>query len=94
MNGASSPARGRRVPGARLIGAARSFAIDRVTGEVVWPWTQPGSRPVVTLHAAGVACAGRAALIVGDSGSGKSTAALACASAGFGFLGDDQVAAS
>jgi hypothetical protein len=55
-------------------------------------WLQ--SRAVVTLHAAGVACAGRAALIVGDSGSGKSTTALICATAGFGFLGDDQIAVS
>jgi hypothetical protein len=55
-------------------------------------WLQ--TRGVVTLHAAAVACEGRAALIVGDSGSGKSTAALACAAAGFGFLGDDQVAVS
>lgn len=55
-------------------------------------WLQ--SRGVVTVHAAGVACGGKAALIVGDSGSGKSTTALACAGAGFGFLGDDQVALS
>lgn len=55
-------------------------------------WLQ--SRGVVTLHAAGVACGGRAALIVGDSGSGKSTTALVCATAGFGFLGDDQIAVS
>jgi len=53
-------------------------------------WLQ--TRGVVTVHAAAVACEGRAALIVGDSGSGKSTTALACAAAGFGFLGDDQVA--
>lgn len=53
-------------------------------------WLQ--SRGVVTVHAAGVACGGKAALIVGDAGSGKSTTALACAAAGFGFLGDDQVA--
>jgi hypothetical protein len=55
-------------------------------------WLQ--SRGVVTLHAAAVACEGRAALIVGDSGSGKSTAALACAEAGLAFLGDDQVPVS
>ena len=51
-------------------------------------------RGVVTLHAAAVATGGRAALIVGDSGSGKSTIALACAGAGLAFLGDDQVAVS
>lgn len=55
-------------------------------------WLQ--SRGVVTLHAAAVAREGRAALIVGDSGSGKSTAALACVGAGLAFLGDDQVAVS
>lgn len=49
-------------------------------------------RGVLTIHAAAVACGGRAALIVGDSGSGKSSTALVCAAAGFGFLGDDQVA--
>ena len=48
----------------------------------------------MTVHAAAVACDGRAVLIVGDSGSGKSTTAVACAAAGFGFLGDDQVAVS
>ena len=55
-------------------------------------WLQ--SRGLVTLHAAAVASKGRAALIVGDSGSGKSTTALACAGAGLAFIGDDQVAVS
>lgn len=59
---------------------------------VLQAWLQ--SRGVVTVHAAAVACDGRAALIVGDSGSGKSTTALVCAAAGLGFLGDDQVAIS
>ena len=59
---------------------------------VLQAWLQ--SRGVVTLHAAAVARAGRAALIVGNAGAGKSTTALACAAAGagFAFLGDDQIA--
>lgn len=43
------------------------------------------------IHAAGVTYAGRAVLIAGPSGVGKSTLAVACALAGWGFLGDDVV---
>ena len=83
-------ARGRLV-GWRADGSALSIEErGRPFPVALQAWLQ--SRGVVTLHAAGVACAGRAALIVGDSGSGKSTTALACATAGFGFLGDDQIA--
>lgn len=41
------------------------------------------------VHAAAVALDGRAALIAGAGGSGKSTTALACALAGMSYLGDD-----
>jgi hypothetical protein len=44
------------------------------------------------VHSAAVAIDGRAALLVGNGGSGKSTTALACALAGFEYLGDDYCA--
>jgi hypothetical protein len=44
------------------------------------------------VHAAAVGVEGRAVLLVGDGGSGKSTTALACALAGFDYLGDDYCA--
>lgn len=43
------------------------------------------------LHAGAVAHDGTAALLVGPSGAGKTTAALAAARRGFAQLGDDQV---
>lgn len=46
---------------------------------------------VQQLHASLVAREGRGILFVGDSGSGKTTCALACALAGFDYLGDDNV---
>jgi hypothetical protein len=44
------------------------------------------------VHAGAVATSAGAALIVGDSGAGKSTTSLACRQSGLGFLGDDHVA--
>ena len=44
------------------------------------------------VHGGAVAIDGRAALLVGNSGAGKSTTALACALAGFEYLGDDYCA--
>ncbi len=41
------------------------------------------------LHAAAVSSGGRAALITGPGGSGKSTTSLLCHRAGLGFLADD-----
>jgi hypothetical protein len=41
------------------------------------------------VHAAAVAMGGRAVLLAGAGGSGKSTTALACAMAGMAYLGDD-----
>ena len=45
---------------------------------------------VQQLHAGLVARAGRGALLIGQSGSGKTTATLACALGGFDYLGDDH----
>jgi hypothetical protein len=47
---------------------------------------------VQLIHAGLVAADGHGVLLAGLSGAGKSTAALACASAGFDFLGEDLVA--
>jgi hypothetical protein len=44
---------------------------------------------VLFVHAAAVGSADGAALIIGPSGSGKSSTALACLRAGMGFLSDD-----
>lgn len=41
------------------------------------------------VHAGAVALDGRAVLFIGVGGRGKTTTALVCARAGFGFLGDD-----
>jgi hypothetical protein len=48
------------------------------------------ARGLSVVHAAAVATDGGALLIGGRSGTGKSTAALACLDAGLGFLGDDM----
>ena len=47
------------------------------------------SSKVQLVHGAAVAWRGRGVLLVGIGGRGKSTTALACAQAGFSFLGDD-----
>lgn len=52
-----------------------------------WDMAQQGLQ---FLHAAAVADGGRAGLIVGRSGSGKSSTSLACLLAGMEFLGDDH----
>lgn len=44
------------------------------------------------VHGAAVARDGRAVLLAGGGGAGKSTTALACALAGMGYLGDDYCA--
>ncbi len=52
-------------------------------------WT--GDRGLQLVHGAGVVRDGRAALIVGRGGSGKSSTALTCMERGFDLLGDDYV---
>jgi len=60
--------------------------------------SQPGNHAIASwlasptvqlVHAGAVALGGRGVLLVGTGGRGKSTTALACAQAGFSFLGDD-----
>jgi hypothetical protein len=46
---------------------------------------------VYSLHAAALCSGDRALVLVGDSGAGKSTTALALACAGCGYLGDDAI---
>ena len=48
-------------------------------------------RGLLLAHSAAVSTPDGAALLVGPSGSGKSSTALACLSAGMGYLGDDYV---
>jgi hypothetical protein len=48
-------------------------------------------RGLFSLHAAGVARQGRALLVVGTSGAGKTTLSLALVRAGFDFLSDDML---
>lgn len=50
-----------------------------------------GDRDIHLVHAALVARDGSGILVAGVGGAGKSTSALACAAAGFDFLGDDCV---
>lgn len=52
-------------------------------------WNQDRGAP--PLHAGLVARSGRGALLVGQGGSGKTTASLACMLHGFDFLGDDYI---
>lgn len=51
-------------------------------------WTAP-TTSLQIVHAAAVGTAAGGALLVGRSGSGKSTSALACLAAGLRFAGDD-----
>ena len=44
---------------------------------------------LLAMHSAAVEVDGRGVLLIGASGAGKSTTAMACAAAGLGFLGDD-----
>jgi hypothetical protein len=68
--------------------AVPADAATAVRGLLAW-WSP--SRAWAVVHAAAVAGAGGAALLVGGSGSGKSTSAVAAARHGLAFLGDDTV---
>jgi hypothetical protein len=46
---------------------------------------------MLMVHGAGVCDSGRGAILVGKSGSGKSTTSVGCAIRGMGFLGDDYL---
>jgi hypothetical protein len=62
--------------------------IDRSPLRSVLTWWA-ADRELAFLHASAVALGDAAVAIAGASGSGKSTTALACYSAGFDFIGDD-----
>jgi hypothetical protein len=47
-------------------------------------------RGMALVHAGAVAYSGRAALITGPTGSGKSTTTISCLAAGLSYLGDDR----
>ncbi len=79
------------VPRLRLEASPESLASGDIRA-------QPGSYAIASwlasstmqcVHGAAVALEGRAVLLVGVGGRGKSTTALACAQRGFTFLGDD-----
>lgn len=82
--------------GARGILGSCDRAADIPLNEAAQPLSEPltvwlHDRGVQRVHAAAVARDGRALLIAGPGGSGKSTTALACALDGWGYLGDDKV---
>jgi hypothetical protein len=74
------------VPDARAVASNEIAAPLRVALHL---WSQRRDARVV--HGAAVGSAAGGVLIAGRSGIGKSTAALSCLAAGFGFLGDDYV---
>jgi hypothetical protein len=67
--------------------APPEFVVDCIVGVA-----QRAQTGVLFLHAASVGIAGRGALLIGATGGGKSTMALALASRGHAFLGDDVAA--
>ncbi|MBK9611613.1 hypothetical protein [Candidatus Amarobacter glycogenicus] len=71
--------------------AASSLTYGDIAGgfRAIIAWAM-AERGMVFLHSAAVAWAGHAALIVGASGSGKSSTALSCLLAGLEYLGDDH----
>lgn len=80
------------VPSIHFAGSPEALASGDLRGQPVnrsiAGWL--GSHTVQLVHGAAVAVDGRGVLIVGVSGRGKSTTALACARAGFVYLGDDM----
>jgi hypothetical protein len=78
-------------------GRCHHLAVDRAARLSPWEGGAPLRRQLswavapdaVLLHAAAVGDAAGAALLIGSSGAGKSSTALACLQAGMGFLSDD-----
>jgi hypothetical protein len=82
-------------PDGRLVRTARGEAIDGrferfLIGRVL-PWTSL-VRGIEVLHAAAVTVAGRAVILIGQSGAGKTSLAIQLVLAGAGFLTDDVLA--
>jgi hypothetical protein len=73
-------------------GAAPYWIVSRPTLPVMYAFST--GTPWVPLHAAAVGRNGRILLLVGEGRIGKSTAALACARAGWDYVGDDYVYAN
>ncbi|MGE0598731.1 MAG: hypothetical protein AB7J35_02760 [Dehalococcoidia bacterium] len=71
--------------------AASALTYGDIAGgfRAVIAWSM-AERSIQFLHSAAVSAGGRAALIVGASGSGKSSTALACLLNGLEYLGDDH----
>jgi len=79
--------------------ARASVVLDRSQGldgslqarpgvEVISAWA--ASRGILPIHASGIARGGHALILLGDSGSGKTTTALALAERGWSLVGDDR----
>jgi hypothetical protein len=78
-----------------------SITVDPEAPDALWAATRPlltltlaellKRQGLYLLHAAGVARGGRAILLPGTTGAGKSTLAVALGRVGFGLLGDDTV---
>ena len=77
--------------GAYWVPAASCLTYGDIAGgfRAIIAWAM-AERGMVFLHSAAVAWAGQSALVVGASGSGKSSTALSCLLAGIEYLGDDH----
>jgi hypothetical protein len=81
---------GRVVALVRSLGALPHWERAKPLATLLGVWCH--DRGLRVVHAGMAARGGDGVLFVGPSGTGKSTAALACLAAGFDFLGDDCVA--
>jgi hypothetical protein len=80
--------------GGRVVGCVRpgSRPLSERARPFTFPFTVWGGDHQIHIVHGGLVSDGRGVLFAGLSGSGKSTAALACSSAGYDFLADDAVA--